>query len=86
MKTPTEVASLVSMAMNNETRGRLSELSVVEAAEVVEVTGVRKLDPHWVVAWIAACAVQGLLVGQLARGGFGVLRTEALSGAKPINL
>jgi hypothetical protein len=82
MKCPHEVAEMLHTALvaSGKTRARLSETTVAEAA------GVTKLHPSWIVQWIGECSMLGIMVAPLARGGFGVMSTEALSGAPLIQL
>lgn len=82
MKTPFEVAQIFEehFAASDVVRARVSEVSLCRLAQVT------KLNSIWISEFIAQCNCRGILIGELARGGFGVISTEALSGAKVFSL
>lgn len=79
MKTADQVAEILSQALlsTGNVRGRVSRKTVSNTLGVCILRAQDTLDV------MQAMYRKGFLMGELARGGFGVISIESLTGAKP---
>lgn len=83
MKSTADVAKLVVSLFDQsgQTRGRMSEKTISRLAELQDD---EFLNAQYYADLIVQLSYLGILAGQLPMGGFGMLRTRILAGAKAI--